>query len=103
MNGLSEGTVRFLPSAKQQSHLPEIQDLGRVLALKDQLHAFDLSFTGTTDPTAATTSCGYVVNKFICKSQGTQANKDLAAACSGGGQFACTGVGEQRTCACAFD
>lgn len=55
---------------------------------------------------SANTTCGYIFpgdpNKFGCKGSG-RAAADVAAACSGGGQLACTGSGSNRTCTCAFD
>lgn len=61
--------------------------------------------TPTGDPTAGTT-CGYIFtgdpNKFGCKGTGRAAS-DVAAACAGGGQLACTGSGASRSCTCAFD
>lgn len=59
----------------------------------------------TGDPAAGTT-CGYIFsgdpNKFGCKGTG-RAAADVAAACAGGGQLACTGSGANRSCTCAFD
>lgn len=58
------------------------------------------------DPTASATECGYIFpgdgSKFGCKGSG-KAAADVAAACSGGGELACTGSGSGRTCTCAFD
>ncbi len=57
------------------------------------------------DPQTATT-CGYIFsgdpNKFGCRGSGRAAS-DVAAACQGGGQLACSGSGANRTCTCAFD
>ncbi len=55
---------------------------------------------------AAATECGYIfpgdASKFGCKGSG-KAAADVAAACAGGGELACTGSGANRTCTCAFD
>lgn len=54
----------------------------------------------------ASVSCGYIFpgdsSKFGCTGTGRGA-ADVAAACAGGGQLACTGSGSNRTCTCAFD
>ena len=57
--------------------------------------------------TTASTTCGYIFpndpNKFGCKGVGPAAAADVAAACAGGGELACTGTGSNRTCTCAFN
>ena len=56
--------------------------------------------------TAGSTECGYIFpndpNKFGCRGVGPAAAADVAAACAGGGELACTGSGANRTCVCAF-
>lgn len=57
--------------------------------------------------TAAGTQCGYIFpndpTKFGCKGIGAAAASDVAAACAGGGELACTGSGANKVCVCAFD
>lgn len=59
-----------------------------------------------TGSTATATQCGYIfpgdASKFGCKGSGRAAG-DVAAACAGGGELACTGSGSGRTCTCAFN
>lgn len=91
-----------LPTAGQGRLVIRSDNIPRVVELFRQLAALD----NPRGATAGRVECGYIFpgdsSKFGCKGTGSSIG-DIAAACRGGGQFACTGTGSNRTCVCAFD
>ncbi len=72
-----------------------------------QLHQKLGRITNAPAPGTVATTCGYIfpndTKKYGCTGTGSAEIKDIAAACKGAGELGCTGVGNDRSCTCAFD